>query len=134
MWETLDDPLSGGRQVPFVHEWEFVGQDLTGATFKMQVRDSKAAGAALRADLATVVTAIEGVRLASVTTVDSVTTSIVQVIIDAATMALMDVAEDTQQPGDDMAIYYDMIITPSGSSAFVAVAGTFTIVAGVTVA
>jgi len=134
MWETLTDPLSGARQVAFVHEWEWVGQDLTGATFKMQVRDSKAAGAVLRADLATVTTAVQGVRLASVSTTEGVTTSIMQVIISAATMAAMDVAEDTSQPGDDMVIYYDMIITPSGTPAFVAVAGTFTIVAGVTVA
>lgn len=134
MWETLTDPLAGARQVPFVHEWEWVGQDLTGATFAMQVRDSKAAGAVLRADLATVVTAIEGVRLASVSTTEGVTTSVVQVIIDDATMALMDVAEDASQPGNDMVIYYDMIITPSGGIPFVAVAGTFTIVAGVTVA
>ena len=134
MWETLTDPLAGARQVPFVHEWEWQGQDLTNATFKMQVRDSKAAGAVLRADLDTVTTAIEGVRLASVDTVDGVVTSIVQVIIDDTTMAAMDVAEDTEQPGDDMVIYYDMIITPDGGMPFVAVAGTFTIVAGVTVA
>lgn len=134
MWDTLTDPLAGARQVPFVHEWEFVGQDLTDATFKMQVRDSKASGATLRADLATVSTAVEGVRLADVTTTDGVTTSTVQVIIDDTTMAAMDVAEDTNQPGEDAVIYYDMIITPDGGTPFVAVAGTFTIVAGVTVA
>lgn len=132
LWETASLPLAGYRNAPFTAEIEVVGFDLTDAVFAMQVRDEKTATATLRADLSTVTTAIEGIRLASVATVGGVTTSVIAIRIDQATMAAMDVAEDRGEPGTDQDIFFDLMITPDGGDAFVGYAGTFTIQAQAT--
>lgn len=132
LWETATLPLAGYRNAPFVAEIEVTGHDLTDAAFAMQIRDERTPTATLRADLATVTTAVEGVRVASVATVGGVTTSVVAIRIDQATMAAMDVAEDRGQPGTDQDIFYDVLLTPDGGDPFVAWAGSFTIMAQAT--
>jgi hypothetical protein len=149
MWETVNYPLTGDRWTPCVKDIDVVGFDLTGATFKAEVRDTKdqSSGSA-RVTLNTVTSEIEGVRLLGVITADAddvaayaaagVTIQVgdkisqLRVRIVEATMEAMDVANDASQAGSDGAAFWDMHITPSGGDKFVAFAGTFTVAAGVT--
>ena len=149
MWETVSYPLTGDRWTPCVKDIDVIGFDLSGATFKAEVRDTKdqSSGTA-RATLNTVTSEIEGVRLLEVVTADAddVTAyaaagatiqvgdkiSMIRIRIVEATMEAMDVANDAGQLGSNGAAYWDMHITPSGGDKFVAFAGSFTIAAGVT--
>ncbi len=129
LFETAVFPLAGDRWTPLVDTIDLVGVDLTGATFKLQVRDRKDGGA-VRADLATiVVSSAEGVRLIGVVTASGVTTSQIGFRINESTMESMPAAPEL---GDDVPLYWDMHITPSGGLKFVAFAGDFTVKAGVT--
>jgi hypothetical protein len=122
-------PLAGDRQTPFVATLTFRGIDLTGAVMKAQVRDRKDGGT-VRADLATVATAnTEGLRLLSAGTVDGVLTSVVYVRINEATMEAMPLGAPA---GADLALWWDMHITPSGGVKQKYLFGTFTVRAGVT--
>lgn len=121
-------PLAGNRNTPFVATLPFP-IDLTDAVMKAQVRDRKDGGT-LRAELLTVETVnTEGFRLISVTTVGSVTTSLVAMRINKATMQAM---PKSSPVGDDMQLYWDMAITPDGGVQQIYVRGPFTVWAGVT--
>lgn len=148
MTATVPLALTAGRYVPFVYDIDMVGLDLTGATFKAEVRDRKNGGN-IRVTLDTEVTDIEGIRLIEVATADAddvaayaaegitiaLGTSIsrVRIRIDEATMEAMDVAEDKGTPGEDGFAYWDMHITPAGGDKFVAFAERFTVLAGATI-
>lgn len=133
LFETAVFPLAGDRFTPLVDTIEVVGIDLTGATFKMQVRDRKDGGT-VRADLATVGSVgTEGVTLVGVTTDgDAVPTSTLSFRINEATMEAMPDSADGLEAGADVPLWWDMHITPSGGVKFVAFAGVFTVRAGVT--
>lgn len=133
MFDTLNWPLEAGRWVPFVYDIDIVGIDLTDAEFAMQVHDTKdRTSGTPRASLTTVTTDIEGVRLTSTVTADSVTTSSIRIRIDEATMEAMDVANDAAANGTDGIAYWDMHITPDGGTKFLAFEGKFKVKAGVT--
>lgn len=133
MFDTVNLPLVAGRWVPFVYDIDIVGIDLTSAAFAAQVHDTKDRTAGTpRASLTTQTTDVEGVRLVSVVTTDGVPTSSLRIRINEATMEAMDVANDASQLGSDGAAFWDMHITPSGGTKFLAFEGTFTIKAGVT--
>lgn len=133
MFDTVNLPLEAGRWVPFVYDIDIVGIDLTDATFAAQVHDTKDRTAGTpRASLTTPVTDVEGVRLVSVVTTDGVPTSSIRIRINEATMEAMDVANDAGALGDNGSIFWDMHITPSGGTKFLAFEGKFTVKAGVT--
>lgn len=128
LWETGLVDLYADRQAQF--DWNFdIPGDLSAAIFKMQVRDRKDGGA-IRADLATVVTDIQGLRMLGTATVDGLIRTLFKARIDKATMQAMAVATEV---GNDGQIWYDIHITPTGGVEFVAFAGKFIVKAGVTV-
>src|SRR5687768_9243912 len=93
---TLD--LTAHRWVPFKpYEIEFRGIDLTGATFTMQVRDTPDAPG-LRIGLVTSVSPAEGISV-TVTTVDGIPYSTVQIRINESTMEALPAAAEY---GDDL--------------------------------
>lgn len=122
-------PLSADRFTPFIATLTFVGIDLTAAVMKAQVRDRKDGGA-VRADLATVTLAnTEGLRLLSAGTVDGVMTSVVYMRVNEATMEAMPLGAEI---GDDLDLYWDLQVTPSGGVKGVYLYGPFIVRAGVT--
>lgn len=122
-------PLSADRQTPFVCTLTFQGIDLTDAVMKAQVRDRKDGGT-VRADLALVTMAnTEGLRLLSAGAVDGVMTSLVYLRINEATMEAMPFGTEI---GDDLGLWWDMHITPSGGVKENYLHGAFTVRAGVT--
>lgn len=135
MFSKLVRDIYADRWMPFALSVHFVGVDLTGADFAMQVsatRDRASSVAAL-ADLGKVTTAgAEGVRLVSVATVDGVTTSIIEIIIAQATMAAIDLGADAGTPGENGVGWYDLAIVPTATASFIAIQGKFIAVAGST--
>ena len=128
MFDTGTLALEAQRWTPFVYQIEFQDINLTGATYAMQVRDRKDGGQ-VRATLAgTATPGAEGVRLVGV--VDG--TSTLEIVIAEATMEAMDIASDAGSPGSDGLAFWDLHITPSGGSKFVALAGDFIVKAGAT--
>jgi hypothetical protein len=122
-------PLEGDRYTPFVRTLTFTGIDLTGATMAAQVRDRKDGGA-VRANLGTTGSATaEGIHLVSAGLVEGVMTSVVTIRMDEATMEAMPYGTEI---GDDLDLWWDMHITPSGGDKQKYLHGVFTIRAGVT--
>lgn len=120
MFPTASYPIRADRYAPHEDYIDVIGYDFTGATFKMEVRDTPNGGT-VRA------TATVSV---SVTTDEGVPTSRVSWSIDEATMEAM--PTDPANPSGPHEIHYDMHITPSGGTKFVAWGGSFTVVEGVT--
>lgn len=147
------------RYVPFIRTMALVGYDLTGAAFIMQVRDRKDGGT-LRADLATVASAsAEGVRLvyagsdtvaahvtagrltnaiyeavnsatgAKYAAADIVAVSQIGIRINETTMEAMPLGDPA---GSNELLYWDIQITPLGSTKDVYAYGNFAVRAGVT--
>lgn len=128
--DPVTRPLVAGRWVPFLHDITVEGMDLTGATFAMQVRDDWNGGA-IRADLDTVATAsAEGVRLASVETVDSLPVSTIGIRINESTMAAMPL--DPANPEGAMKLVYDLQVERTAGLPEVMMRGTFTVQEGST--
>lgn len=146
-------PLQADRQTPFVCTLSYIGIDLTGAAFKAQVRDRKDGGN-VYADLTTVGTVnTEGFRLAyagSATVsahvaagrgtlaqfaeagfvgADTVTLSQVAMRINELTMEAMPFDGVI---GDDLGMWWDQHITPSGGTKEKYLFGEFVVRAGVT--
>jgi hypothetical protein len=153
MQEPASVDLKGDRYVPYLETIPVLEENFTGGTFKMQVRDRKDGGT-LRADLLTVASmASEGVSLVygGTDTVtnhiaagrldqedadqlglvggDSLVMSVLGIRINESTMEAMPFANEI---GDDQVLYYDMHITPSGSTKDLWFGGTFTVRAGAT--
>lgn len=128
MFDTATRNLEAARWAPFKHQVTFEGLDFTGATFAMQVRDRKDGGV-LRANLSTTATAgAEGIRFVSYSGDDTQ----IEIVIAEVTMEAMATVESTGTIGDDGRAWYDLHITPSGGTKFVAMAGMFKIKAGAT--
>lgn len=121
--------MAANRWVKFVHTIEIEGFDFTDADFACQVRDQRDTTTTPRADLATTTTpGAEGVRFVSYAA--DITT--LELVISAATMQAIDTANDGGKPGEDGEAWWDIIITPDGGDAFVALSGQFIIKAGAT--
>lgn len=120
------------RWTPYVETFRFKGIDLTGAALHAQVR--------LRADtpgdplinLVNVTTAVQGLRLVSVDTTGVVPVSTVEIRIDATTLADAAHAPAAAEIGADVALAWDLHVTPSGGDRQCWLAGPFVILAGVT--
>lgn len=120
--------LSVNRWQPWIDTATFEARDFTGATFKMQVRDTKDKSGDPRIDLGNATAGSEGISWV-VTTTDGVPNSTLTFQIDKATI---DAVPVTSPPGGDQVLYYDLHVT-SGGIERRELEGTFTIRAGVTV-
>ena len=126
LFNTGSLPIAQDRWSPMAYQIEIQDYDLTGASFALQVRDSKDGGT-LRANLTTTTTpGAEGVRLVSA----SASASTIEICIAEATMEAMDIASDAGSPGADGIGWWGLHITPSGGTKFLALEGTFTVKAG----
>jgi hypothetical protein len=122
-------PLEGDRYTPFLRTLTFQGIDLTGAVMSAQVRDRKDGGT-VRADLDTVLSSsAEGIYLVSAGTVEGVLTSVITIRINEATMEAFPFGTEI---GDDLDLWWDMHITPSGGTKQKYLHGVFTLRSGVT--
>lgn len=117
-------PLRGARSAALIETIVIDGLDLTGATFRLEVRDRRDGGA-LRAALDTVVSlSAEGVRIVSVDTSGTLPVTTLGIRINETTMEAM---PDAPEPGDDVSLWWGMHITPSGGVKFLAFDSTFTV-------
>lgn len=143
--------IGADRWVACIRTLTFLGLDFTGADFAMQVRSVADATGSPLVDLTTVTTSsAEGVRLiyAGTDTVanhitagrltavpdgyvstDSVALSQVGIRINETTMEALPFPEER---GEDSALAWDMLITPSGGIKDKYIGGKFTVRAGVT--
>ena len=129
MFDTASYNITAGRFVPHHDHADFVGFDWPDAELKMQVRD-RPNGGQIRIDLGKVTTAAaEGVRVDQVFSVDGMDVTRIAWRINELTMDSLPLATT---PDEDVVLYYDLHITPPLEAKFVALAGTFTVLAGVT--
>lgn len=120
--------LIAHRWVPFKpFEIEFQGIDLTGASFAMQVRQTRDAAGSAMIGLATTVSPAEGISV-SVATVDGLPVSTIQIRINEATMEALPYSRPAR--GGDLNLFWDMHITPSGGTKAVYFEGPFTVKGG----
>ena len=120
------------RYAPHADYIDFEGFDWTGAVLKMQVRDRENGGA-IRADLGQVTTAAaEGVRIDSVTFAHDVPTTRIAWRINKTTMREMKAELLGPAPDADLTLQYDLHVTPVGELELISIAGTLTVLAGVT--
>lgn len=103
--------LTVQRWTPFVYQIDFEGLDFTGATMAMQVRLYRDAPGSPLIALANAASNAEGLSV-SVTTVESVPTSNVQLRINETTAEAL--LLNAGKPGDDVRLVYDLHITGGG--------------------
>lgn len=122
--------LGGRRYQAYSKTIRLVGVDLTGASFRMEVRMlPNTPGAPLLA-LGTVGTAAaEGIRLVSVEQVDGQPVSTLGLRVNKSSMEALPFSGEL---GDDSAFAYDLMVDPSGGLEQVWLAGPFVAQAGVT--
>ena len=125
-------PLIADRWTPYVYTPRVEYHDYTGATLAMHIRQNwDATGTALLA-LANASAGSQGLSIATVT-VDGRTHTDITIQIDETTLeGLMPPTTSGAAPGSDVALVYDLHVTPSGGTKFVLVRGAFTIIAGAT--
>lgn len=122
-------PLRGARSAALIETIVIDGLDLSGATFRLEVRDRRDGGD-LRAALDTVSSAsAQGVRVVDVDTSGDLPVSTLGIRINETTMEAMPAAPE---PGDDVTIWWGMHITPDtglypGTVKFLAFDGIFTV-------
>lgn len=122
MQQPANLPLAGDRWTPFTATLEFTGLVVTGATFAMQVRQTyDQAGSPL--------VSLTNVGSANTQGIYIVSASVIQIYIAEATMEGL---PDATEVGDDLVLYYDLHITPSGGVKQVYARGTFTVRGGAT--
>ncbi len=124
------------RWVPFKYQIRVDAYDLTSAVFVMEVRSYKGAPGTPLIALANTASPLQGISVSVVTTA-GVPASTIEIRIDEATLeALLPFTVTSgapnRTPGSDLALYYDLLITPSGGTKSRWLEGTFTIVEGVT--
>lgn len=123
-------PLGGRRWQPFGKSIRVVGQDLTGAVMRLQVRRYPNAPGAPLIDLLTVTNGnAEGLRLISVEWIDGVPVSTIGVKINETTMRA---TPYSGKPGGDSVFAYDLMIDPVGGYKSVWIEGEFWVLAAVT--
>lgn len=142
--------LYADRWTPFFDVFAFVEQDLTGASFSMQIRAKPNATGPALVDLATITTSGQGLRQFRVSTddvetliaggrlgevppgyelTDVITVSELSVTINETTMETL---AFTGERDEDSVLYWDLHVTPSGGRKYKAFGGKFVVVAGVT--
>lgn len=122
--------LRGPRTTLLIGTISLAGIDLTGAAYRLQVRNLADAAGALLANLTTVSTAsAEGVRLISVTGSGPAAVSVLGFRFNKTTMAAMPAPVE---PGQDAEFLWDLLITPSGGVEERYIKGRFIVEAGVT--
>ncbi|WP_271300629.1 SGNH/GDSL hydrolase family protein [Sphingomonas sp. CV7422] len=122
--------LGGPRWQALNQTMRFVGVDLTGADFRLQVRDRPNTPGTPLIDLAKVSTAAaEGVRLISVEAADGVPVSTLGIRINETTMEGMPFKDDQSESS---IFAWDMQVTPSGGQKAKWIGGVFVVEAGVT--
>lgn len=122
--------LGGPRWQALATTMRFDGADLTGATFRLQVRLLANAPGAPLVDLQTVTSAAaEGVRLIGVETIDGRPVSTLGIRINETTMEGLPF---TGEMGDSSLLAWDMQITPAGGLKRKWVGGDFIVEPGVT--
>lgn len=126
-------PLHGDRWTPFVRTLQFNGVNLTGATFRAQIRAYADQPGDPLIDLLTVTNNAQGIRLASVDTSGPTPISYVTIRINEPTMEgiLPFIDNPGREPGADVELHWDMHITTGGLKQRW-LYGTFTLRAGVT--
>ena len=99
------------RSVPFILAMEFSDVDLTGASFKSQVRLYDGAPGSPLIDLATVGSAgVQGIWLQGVTEIAGVDVSTVIMRINQSTLATLPNASERDRP---LSLAWDMLVTPA---------------------
>jgi hypothetical protein len=123
--------LLANRWEPLVRTFAFEDRDFTGASFIAQVRLTRDAAGSALISLATVGSVgTEGIAIVGVETdSDGVDTTTILMRINEATMEALPAAGEV---GEDVTLYWDMQITPSGGSKYRALEGEFVVHAGVT--
>jgi hypothetical protein len=122
--------LVANRWEPFVYTIDFEEFDYSAASFIAQVRLTRDAGGTPLVNLSTVGgVGTEGITIVGVITTDGVATTSISIRIKEATIEALPEPIET---GDDVTLYYDLQITPSGGVKYRALEGTFTVHAGVT--
>lgn len=122
-------PLTGGRWVPFrPYEIDIEGVDLTGATFAAQVRLTADTPGTPLVSLTGTASPAEGISV-SVDTSGVLPVSTIEIRINESTMEGLPAAAET---GDDLELFWDMHITPSGGVKSVWFRGPFIVQAGAT--
>ena len=122
-------PLTGGRWVPFKpYEIEFRGVDLTGASFAAQVRLTRDTPGTPLISLTGASSPAEGISV-SVDASGDLPVSTIQIRINEATMEGLPAAGEV---GDDLELFWDMHITPSGGTKAVYFEGPFIVKGGAT--
>lgn len=143
--------LSGDRWVPFIRTLPVVNEDLTNAAFAMQVRVTPDAIGTPLVSLTTVTSAsAEGVRLVSAVSstvaehiaadrLESVPSGYEESTVVLVSTLGIRINETTMETlpfpverGDDVALAWDIHITPNGGNKDRYAWGTFTVRAGVT--
>lgn len=118
------------RRTPYIPGTiDFVGMDFAGAAFKLEVRTEKDTEGTALISIAGASAGSEGI---SVTTTedDGITTSHVQIQINEATIEALPFAGER---GDDLELWWDFHITPSGGTKRNWLGGKFIVRAGVTI-
>lgn len=124
--------LTAYRWTPFLNVTEVRGENLTGATFKLQVRLYRDAPGDALINLHNASAGSEGISV-SFATVDGLPVSTITVQIDETTIeALLPFPTGGQAPDGVLELRYDLHITPSGGTKARWLEGKFTIAPGVT--
>ncbi len=124
-----EQDITAERYATAEYDLAIAGIDLTGAAMHLQVRDAWN-GSAVLIDLTDVATVgDEGIAVASVVTTSGVPTSLIKVVIDAATMDTVPAASPVY---GDLDAVWDLHITPAGGVRHVYYRGKFTVRGGST--
>lgn len=131
MLSTGRRDLIANRWEPFVHTIDFVGVDYGTAAFIAQIRLMRDTSGTPLVDLATVGSVgTQGITIVAVTTdTGGVPTTATSLRINEATMESLPLPAEI---GNDLDLYWDLQITPSGGTKFRCLEGLFTVHAGVT--
>ncbi len=124
MFPKASYTITADRYAPHEDYIDVVGYDFTGATTKMEVRDTPNGGTVRATTDDTVTVDID------VTTTEGVPTTRFTWVIPEVTMEAM--PTDPADPSGPHELSYDMHITPSGGTKFVAWGGKFIVDEGTT--
>jgi len=125
--------LVAQRFTPFIHAIDFIGYDFTGATFKMEVRQYRDQAGAALISLIGASAGSEGISVSVATDDDGIPTSTVTIQIDEATLeAVLPYPDSGVKAGSDVALVWDIHITPSGGTKTRWLQGAFILAAGAT--
>lgn len=126
-------PLTVYRNVPYIEAIRFRALDFTGGTFAMQVRPIPGATGTPLISLTNATAGTQGLSVV-VTEESGVDISTITVQIDEATIdAILPAASNGLRAGDDVVLYYDLLITATGITKSRWLQGTLTISEGVTI-